>query len=70
MVSGGRDHGVGVGGYLLGGGYSWLTNQHGLTVDNIVGYELVLPNGTVTTVDSSVPDLFFALKVCCRPSTS
>lgn len=26
-VSGGRIVGVGVGGFLLGGGYSWLTNQ-------------------------------------------
>ncbi|KIP04819.1 hypothetical protein PHLGIDRAFT_75249 [Phlebiopsis gigantea 11061_1 CR5-6] len=61
-VVGGRVTGVGVAGFSLGGGYSWLTNQYGLTIDNIVGYELVLPNGTVTTVDKSVPDLFFALK--------
>lgn len=65
-VVGGRVTGVGVAGFSLGGGYSWLTNQYGLTVDNIVGYELVLPNGTVTTVDASVPDLFFALKVCVK----
>ena len=44
-------------------GYSWLTNEHGLTVDNIVAYQLVLPNGTAITVDETVPDLFFALKV-------
>ena len=62
-VVGGRVTGVGVAGFSLGGGYSWLTNQHGLTVDNIVSYELVLPNGTVTTVDENVLDLFFALKV-------
>lgn len=62
-VVGGRVTGVGVAGFSLGGGYSWLTNQYGLTVDNILAYELVLPNGTVTTVDESVPDLFFALKV-------
>ncbi len=40
-----------------------MTNERGLTVDNIVSYQLVLPNGTVTTVDENVPDLFFALKV-------
>lgn len=45
-------------------GYSWLTNQHGLTVDTIVAFELVLPDGTVTEVtQTSNPDLFFALKV-------
>ena len=46
-------------------GYSWLTNQHGLTIDTIEAYELVLPNGTVTTITSSNSDLFFALKVGC-----
>ena len=45
-------------------GYSWLTNQYGLTVDNVVGFELVLPSGDVTKVtQDSNPDLFFALKV-------
>ena len=48
---------------LISAGYSWLTNQHGLTIDTIEEYELVLPNGTVTTVTSSNSDLFFALKV-------
>ncbi|KAI0700209.1 FAD-binding domain-containing protein [Cytidiella melzeri] len=61
-VVGGRVTGVGVAGFSLGGGYSWLTNQYGLTVDNIVSLELVLPDGTVTTVDSSKPELFWALK--------
>ncbi|KAJ3552015.1 hypothetical protein NM688_g4382 [Phlebia brevispora] len=61
-VVGGRVSGVGVAGFSLGGGYSWLTNQYGLTVDNIIAYQLVLPNGTAIVVDSSVPDLLFALK--------
>ncbi|KAK7681862.1 hypothetical protein QCA50_015210 [Cerrena zonata] len=62
-VVGGRVTGVGVAGFTLGGGYSWLTNQYGLTVDNVVGYELVLPSGDVTQVtQASNPDLFFALK--------
>lgn len=51
---------------LAGLGYSWLTNQHGLTIDTIQEYELVLPNGTVTIVTSEDSDLFFALKV--RPN--
>lgn len=48
---------------MLGGGYSYKTNQHGLAIDTIVGYNLVLPNGTVRYVtESTYPDLFFGLK--------
>lgn len=48
----------------LSAGYSWLTNQYGLTLDNIIGYELVLPDGEITSVtEASQPDLFFSLKV-------
>ncbi|KAG6815985.1 hypothetical protein H0H87_009624 [Tephrocybe sp. NHM501043] len=62
-VVGGRVQGVGVAGFLLGGGYSWLTNQRGLGVDNIVAYELVKPTGEVVIVSKSAhPDLFFGLK--------
>ncbi|KAF4621264.1 hypothetical protein D9613_000225 [Agrocybe pediades] len=62
-VVGGRVSGIGVAGFTLGGGYSWLTNQHGLTVDTVVAYELVKPNGQVGVVtEASDPDLFFALK--------
>jgi len=44
-------------------GYSYKTNQYGLAVDTIVGYNLVLPNGTVAYVtESTHPDLFFGLK--------
>jgi FAD/FMN-containing dehydrogenase len=55
---------VGVGGYSLGGGYSWKTSQFGLTIDTIVSFDLVLPSGAITKVTStSNPDLFFALRV-------
>ena len=44
-------------------GYSYKTNQYGLAVDTIVGFNLVLPNGTVTYVTQAThPDLFFGLK--------
>ena len=63
-ITGGRIPGVGVGGLSLGGGYSWITNEYGLVIDNILSHELILPNGTkVSTSNSSNPDLFFALKV-------
>jgi len=38
---------TGVTGLTLGGGIGHLTAQHGLTCDNIVGAELVAPNGSV-----------------------
>ncbi|KAJ8455641.1 hypothetical protein ONZ45_g18886 [Pleurotus djamor] len=62
-VVGGRVPGVGVAGFTLGGGYSWKTNQFGLTVDNVLAYELVKPNGDIVTVtEASDEALFFALK--------
>ena len=48
-------------------GYSWITKQYGLTVDNIAGYELVLPNGTIASVTSDDADLWFALRVSSYP---
>ncbi|KAG8682618.1 hypothetical protein FRC08_014849 [Ceratobasidium sp. 394] len=62
-VVGGRVSGVGVGGFTLGGGYSWLSNQYGLTIDTVTAFEIVLPNGTITTAtETTNPDLFFGLK--------
>jgi len=62
IVVGGRLPTVGVAGLTLGGGYSYKSSQYGLTVDNIAGYELVLPNGTVTNVTSKDRDLWFGLR--------
>ncbi|KAH6839507.1 hypothetical protein B0I37DRAFT_408919 [Chaetomium sp. MPI-CAGE-AT-0009] len=62
-VVGGRVPGPGVGGFTLGGGYSWKTNQYGLTCDTVKSFNVVLPNGTVSTAsDEHNKDLFFALK--------
>ena len=44
-------------------GYSFKSSQYGLAVDNVVGYELVLPNGTVINVTSKDDDLWFGLRV-------
>jgi hypothetical protein len=44
-------------------GFSHKSNQYGLAIDTIVGYNLVLPNSTVACVtESTHPDLFFGLK--------
>ncbi|TFK34307.1 FAD-binding domain-containing protein [Crucibulum laeve] len=62
-VVGARAMGVGVPGFVIGGGYSWLSNQHGLSMDTVLSYELVKPTGEVVEVtQESEPDLFFAIK--------
>ncbi|KAI0251535.1 FAD-binding domain-containing protein [Lactifluus subvellereus] len=61
-VVGGRLGGAGVAGYTLGGGYSWKTNQYGLTADTVTEFELVLPNGEIKVVTEMDEDLWFALK--------
>lgn len=45
-------------------GYSFKTNEYGLAVDNIVAFNVVLPNGTPVKVTAGEhEDLFWALKV-------
>jgi FAD/FMN-containing dehydrogenase len=61
-IVGGRIPTVGVSGLTLGGGYAFMSNQYGLSIDNMAGYELVLPNGTIINVTSSNKDLWFALR--------
>ena len=63
-IVGGRVTGVGVGGFITGGGgYSWKTNQYGLTVDTLIKADLVLPDGTLTTASATEnPDLFWAMR--------
>ncbi|KAL5476864.1 hypothetical protein ACEPAI_3050 [Sanghuangporus weigelae] len=63
MVVGGRITGVGVGGFSLGGEYSWKTNQFGLLIDTLLSVEVVLPSGEIVqATNSSHPDLFFGLR--------
>ena len=43
-------------------GYSWKTNQYGLTVDSVTEFHLVTPNGTLMIVTEADKDLWFALQ--------
>ena len=64
IVGGSAIAGVGVAGWLLGGGYSLKTNQYGLGIDNLLGIKIVLPNGDTdyATMDHN-PKLLAAVKV-------
>ncbi|KAL4757313.1 uncharacterized protein BDW70DRAFT_163654 [Aspergillus foveolatus] len=62
-VPGGRADTVGVGGLLIGGGLSYFANLYGLACDNVLSFEIVLGNGTITTAGSTTnTDLFRAQK--------
>ncbi|KAH8982959.1 FAD-binding domain-containing protein [Lactarius akahatsu] len=61
-IVGGRIPTVGISGLTLGGGYAFMSNQYGLSIDNMERYELALPNGTITNVTESNKDLWFALR--------
>ncbi|KAJ7577955.1 hypothetical protein C8J56DRAFT_1031251 [Mycena floridula] len=64
MVAG-RSQTVAVGGFLLGGGISNLSPQHGFGNDNIINYEVVLSDGSIVQANAtstSHSDLFWALK--------
>ncbi|KAG0152942.1 FAD dependent oxidoreductase, putative [Penicillium digitatum] len=62
-IVGGRMGGVGVGGYMLGGGMSFLSTQYGWAANNVLDYEVVLANGTIVHAsENENPDLFKSLK--------
>ncbi|KIJ12388.1 hypothetical protein PAXINDRAFT_171197 [Paxillus involutus ATCC 200175] len=67
IVGGSSIGGVGVAGWLQGGGYSLKTNHYGLGIDNLMEVQMVLPNGDPKTVGESSEDeddkkLFEAVK--------
>jgi FAD/FMN-containing dehydrogenase len=54
---------VGVVGYCLGGGVSWLARKHGLAANSVLAIELVTADGRLRRVDHEHdPDLFWALR--------
>ena len=64
VIGGASSEGVGVGGWLLGGGYSLKSNRYGLGIDNVVQYEVVTPDGRVRKVTAKQEGkLFQALRV-------
>jgi FAD/FMN-containing dehydrogenase len=55
---------TGLVGLTLGGGIGWLTKKAGLTLDNVIEYELVLADGRFVKVNSSneYADLMFGMR--------
>ena len=54
---------VGVVGYSLGGGISWLARKHGLSANSVTAIELVTADGRLVRVDADhEPDVFWALR--------
>jgi FAD/FMN-containing dehydrogenase len=54
---------VGVVGYTLGGGLSWLARKHGIGANKVTAIEVVTADGELRRVDrDNEPDLFWALR--------
>ncbi len=54
---------VGIVGYMLGGGVSWLGRAHGLACNSITAIELVTADARLIRVDTATdPELFWALR--------
>ncbi|CAI2179948.1 8356_t:CDS:2 [Funneliformis geosporum] len=62
-IVGGVVDNTGIGGLTLGGGFGFLTSQHGLVIDNLVGATIITADGKVRELSSSKnEDLFWAIK--------
>ncbi|KAJ7852658.1 hypothetical protein B0H14DRAFT_3657729 [Mycena olivaceomarginata] len=63
IVVGGRSMTVAPGGFLLGGGISFFSPEHGFASDNIVNYEVVTADGQVTNANQTFnSDLYWGLR--------
>jgi FAD/FMN-containing dehydrogenase len=63
VTPGGVVGSTGVCGLTLGGGIGHLTAQHGLTCDNLVGAELVIPDGSIVRANEGEnAELLWALR--------
>lgn len=59
----GSSHDVGVVGYTLGGGMSWLARQHGLAANHVRAIELVTADGRLVVADRlQNAELFWAVR--------
>lgn len=73
LVAAGHPHGlalstgdtssVALGGLATGGGIGFMARKHGLTIDNVISAQVVLPDGQIVTASADQhPDLFWAIR--------
>jgi len=54
---------TGVAGLTLGGGFGWLSRKYGLTIDNLIGVDVVTAEGKLLHAsENKNPDLFWAIR--------
>ena len=54
---------TGVAGFILGGGFGWLSRKYGMTVDNLRSVDVVVADGRVLTASAeNHSDLFWGLR--------
>lgn len=63
---------VGVGGHIGLGGFGYAGRMWGLSVDNVIGYDVVLANGTIVRnlTANADPDLFWVSSHSSTASTT
>ena len=62
-TTGGTIGDTGIAGLTLGGGFGWLEGKFGMTVDNLLGADVVLADGRLVHASSTEnTDLFWALR--------
>ncbi|MEN8374297.1 MAG: FAD-binding oxidoreductase [Gemmatimonadota bacterium] len=54
---------TGIAGFTLGGGFGWLSRRYGMTIDNLLSADVILPSGRrVRASAEDEPDLFWAIR--------
>jgi FAD/FMN-containing dehydrogenase len=54
---------TGIAGLTLGGGFGWLTRKYGMTIDNLVGVDMVTAEGRkIRASETDNADLFWAIR--------
>ncbi len=54
---------TGAAGLVLGGGTGWLNRLHGLSCDNVMGFTMVVADGSIVRANANEnPELFWALR--------